>query len=215
MPVTTQPATTQIESRIVVLSFYREAELHGSRLLLNLMNHLLDGETQTKLTRHVADETRHAWLLTRRIAELGGSPRDIGEAGYQRQLGRSVGLPRDVIDLLVLTLVAEERALERYTTQAEHPAVDAATREVFCAVSADERWHVAWVRERLFDLAYEPSYRRAADFSEDLTLQGGGGTSLPDALRSRGGLDISAPAARGGRMRITPDFHFLSELSVW
>ncbi|MFZ1123062.1 MAG: ferritin-like domain-containing protein [Candidatus Binataceae bacterium] len=148
--------TTQIESRmILVLSFYREAELQGSRLLLKLMNHLRDGETQAKLTRHVADETRHAWLLTRRIAELGGSPRDIGEAGYQRQLGRSVGWPHDVIDLLALTLVAEERALDRYITQAEHPAIDAATREVFRAVSADEQWHIAWVRERLFDLAYE------------------------------------------------------------
>lgn len=147
--------TTQIENRILVLSFYREAELHGSRLLLNLMNHLRDGETQAKLTRHVADETRHAWLLTRRIAELGGSPRDIGQAGYQRQLRLGVGLPRDVVDLLALTLVAEERALERYTAQAEHPAVDAATREVLRAVSADERWHITWVRERLFDLACE------------------------------------------------------------
>jgi len=144
---------TDVEKRILVLSFYREAELHGSKLLLNLMNHLRDGETQSKLARHIADETRHAWLLTRRIVELGGSPRNIGEAGYQRQLGRSIGLPRDVIDLLILTLVAEERALDRYTTQAEHPAVDAATRDVFRAVSADEGWHIAWIRERLFDLA--------------------------------------------------------------
>jgi len=49
--------------------------------------------------------------------------------------------------------VAGERALDRYTTQAEHPAVDAATRDVFRAASADEGWHIAWIRERLFDLA--------------------------------------------------------------
>lgn len=148
---------TQIENRILVLSFYREAELHGSRLLFNLMNHLRDGETQAKLTRHIADETRHAMLLTRRIVEMGGAPRDIGELSYQRQLGQRVGLPRDVIDLLALTLVAEERALDRYTTQAEHPAVDATTRDVFRAVSADEQWHISWIRERLYDLADERS----------------------------------------------------------
>ncbi len=158
--------TTAIESKILVLSFYREAELYGSKLLLNMMNHLRDGETQAKLTRHIADETRHAWLLTRRIVELGGSPRDIGAAGYQRQLGRSVGLPRDVMDLLALTLVAEERALDRYTAQADNPAVDGATREIFRAVSADEGWHIAWVRERLFDLAYERSIEEQQIFQK-------------------------------------------------
>lgn len=149
--------TTGIESEIIVLSFYRAAELHGARLLLNLMNHLRDGETQAKLTRHIADETRHAWLLTRRIAEVGGVPREVGADGYQRQLGRGIALPRDVIDLLALTLVAEERALARYTFQAEHPAVAAATREVFRAVSADEQWHIDWVRQRLFALSDQRS----------------------------------------------------------
>jgi bacterioferritin (cytochrome b1) len=107
------------------------------------MNHLRDGETQSKLARHIADETRHAWLLTRRIVELGGSPRNIGEAGYQRQLGSSIGLPRDVIDLLALTLVAEERALDRYTTGAEHPAV------VFI--------HQVWAESRRNSLGFLPS----------------------------------------------------------
>ena len=157
------------------------------------MNHLRDGETQAKLTRHVADETRHAWLLTRRIAELGGSPRDIGEAGYQRQLGRSVGWPHDVIDLLALTLVAEERALDRHIAQAEHPAIDAATREVFRAVSADEQWHIAWVRERLFDLAYERNIDEPRIF-QSIALQGGGRAALCNAPGSRGGLGVNAPA---------------------
>jgi bacterioferritin (cytochrome b1) len=140
---------------IWVLSFYREAEQQGARLLLNLMNRLHDSETQQKLTRHLADETRHAWLITRRITELGGTPQDLGAFGYQSQLRLAIGLPHNIIDLLILTLVAEERALDRYTAEAKHPAIDAATREVFRAVSADEQWHITWIRNRLFALADE------------------------------------------------------------
>jgi len=136
----------------LIMSFYRDAELQGARLLLNLHHHLLDGDSQTKLTRHLADETRHAWLWTKRIIDLGATPISIAD-GYQRRLGLRIGIPKGPLDLLALTLIAETRAIERYQAHARKPGVDAATLEVLKAVSADELWHLAWIEEKMHKLA--------------------------------------------------------------
>ena len=37
------------------------------------------------LSRHLADETRHAWLWTERILEIGGEPQKLDD-GYQVRL---------------------------------------------------------------------------------------------------------------------------------
>lgn len=131
-----------------LLSYYRDAELHGAALLLRLIRMMPDdGEAQVELTRHVAEETRHAWLWTRRIAELGGAPVPIG-SGYQARIGMRV-IPRSVADLLALTVVVEERSFARYEEHAAREDVDVATRKVLQAVAKDEAWHVAWVRRKL------------------------------------------------------------------
>ena len=38
--------------------------------MFNLIGHMRDGDSQLKMSKHLADETRHAWLWTRRIADL-------------------------------------------------------------------------------------------------------------------------------------------------
>lgn len=131
-----------------LLSYYRDAELRGAGLLLRLIAMMPDDpDAQVKLTRHVAEETQHAWLWTKRITELGGAPVTIG-AGYHARLGMRI-VPRSVIDLLALTIVVETRSLTRYQEHAARPDVDEATREVLRAVCGDERWHIAWMREKL------------------------------------------------------------------
>ncbi|MGO9606423.1 MAG: ferritin-like domain-containing protein [Candidatus Binataceae bacterium] len=140
------------EKLIVIMNFYRDAELRGARLLLNLHRHLHDADSQFKLTRHLADEARHAWLWTRRITEVGGVPGTIAN-GYQHRLGLRIGVPKDTLELLALTLVAENRALDRYSTHAERPHVDLGTLAVLKAVSGDEQWHLAWIREKLREIA--------------------------------------------------------------
>src|SRR5262249_1880450 len=51
-----------------VLSYYRDAELRGAALLMRLLNMTQDdSDAQFNLPKHVADETRHAWLWTKRI----------------------------------------------------------------------------------------------------------------------------------------------------
>ena len=59
---------------IEMMSYYRDAELHGATLLLRLIKMMDDADAQVKLSLHLAEETHHAWLWTNRIKELGGEP---------------------------------------------------------------------------------------------------------------------------------------------
>ena len=61
--------------------------------IYRLLRILDDAESQVLLSEHLADETRHAWLWTERIRELGGAPLPIVD-GYQVRIGRRAGVPR-------------------------------------------------------------------------------------------------------------------------
>ena len=131
---------SSIEKQILIFSFYRDAELRGARLLFNLIGHLDDADSQVKMSKHLSDETRHAWLWTKRIADLGGCPIHVDD-GYQRRLGLRTGVPKTIVDLLALTVVVEERAQSRYNAHVALPNVDAETMEVLHSVTEDETWH--------------------------------------------------------------------------
>jgi bacterioferritin (cytochrome b1) len=151
-----------LEKQILIFSFYRDAELRGARLLFNLLNHLDDGEAQLKMSQHLAEETRHAWLWTKRIADLGGTPMKIDD-GYQRRLGLRTGVPKTIIDLLALTVVVEERAQSRYNAHLALPNVDPETREVLKAVTKDESWHLAWIEKQMREIAHAQGQDAQAD----------------------------------------------------
>jgi bacterioferritin (cytochrome b1) len=150
------------EKLILIFSFYRDAELRGARLLFNLLGHLKDGDSQLKMAKHLADETRHAWLWTRRIADLGGAPTAIPD-GYQRRLGLRTGVPKTLVELLALTVVVEERAQSRYMAHAALPNVDEATREVLKAVTEDETWHLSWIEKKMREIARNEGSEQDAD----------------------------------------------------
>jgi len=140
------------ELEILTYSYYRDAELRGSNLLYRLMRVLKDGESQLALSEHLADETRHSWLWTERIKELGATPVPI-EDGYQVRIGRRAGVPRHPVDLLALTVVVEQRALRRYQEHLKRGDVPARTLEVLRAVSKDEGWHIDWIRRKAREIA--------------------------------------------------------------
>src|ERR1700692_3873103 len=150
------------EKQILIFSFYRDAELRGARLLFNIIGHLKDGDSQLKMTKHLSDETRHAWLWTRRIADLGGSPVLVPD-GYQRRLGMRIGVPRGIVEVLGLTVVVEERAQSRYMAHAALPNVDEATLEVLKAVTEDETWHLSWIERKMREIAREEGSEEIAD----------------------------------------------------
>ena len=133
-------------------SYYRDAELRGATLLLKLMMRIDDAEAQVKLSRHLADETRHAWLWTKKIADMGATPVRV-EDGYQTRIGHEVGIPKTLIDLFALTVVVEERAQQRYLEHARRPDCDPGTLEILHEVTKDEKWHIGWIKNKLKDLA--------------------------------------------------------------
>jgi bacterioferritin (cytochrome b1) len=141
-----------VAREILVYSYYRDAELRGSNLLYLLLRVLGDGESQVALSEHLADETRHAWLWTERIRELGGSPIPIDD-GYQVRIGQRAGRPRKAVELLALTVVVEQRALRRYQEHLRRRDVPERTLEVLRSVTKDEGWHIDWVRKKARELA--------------------------------------------------------------
>jgi len=150
------------EKQILIFSFYRDAELRGARLLFNLLGHMKGGEAQLKMTAHLADETRHAYLWTKRISELGGAPIMMDD-GYQRRLGLRTGVPKTLIDLLALTVVVEERAQSRYNAHMALPNVDPETREVLKSVTKDESWHLSWIEKEMREIARAQGSEEQAD----------------------------------------------------
>ncbi len=142
-----------VDPRMIRLySYYRDAELRGATLLLKLTMRVEDTESQIKLSRHLADETRHAWLWTKRITDLGHEPIHVDD-GYQTRIGRAVGIPRSLIDLFALTVVVEERAQQRYIEHSRRPDVDPETLELLHEVSKDETWHIGWIKDELVQMA--------------------------------------------------------------
>src|SRR6202795_639824 len=150
------------ENQILIFSSYRDAELRGARLLFNLIGHLSDSDSQLKMTKHLSDETRHAWLWTRRIADLGGAPVFVAD-GYQRRLGMRIGVPRGIVEVLGLTVVVEERAQSRYMAHAAMPNVDEVTLEVLKGVPEDETWHLSWIEKKMREIAREEGNEDKAD----------------------------------------------------
>lgn len=134
-----------LEHEILTYSYYRDAELHGANLLFLLLRLVDDGKVAANLSRHLADETRHAWLWTERILEIGGEPQKLND-GYQVRLGKRAGRPRNLVDLFCLTLVAEERAVAEYQAALDSGDASEPTRKVLEAVSKDEHWHIQWIQ---------------------------------------------------------------------
>jgi len=136
---------------IELLSYYRDAELHGASLLMRLIKLMDDPDAQVKLSLHLHDETRHAWLWTKRINDLGAKPMKIAD-GYQTRVGLRT-VPRTLLDILALTVVVEERSYSRYQEHLTKHDNDAQTLAVLKEVTNDEKWHMAWIRLKLLELA--------------------------------------------------------------
>jgi bacterioferritin (cytochrome b1) len=137
---------------VEMMNYYRDAELRGASLLLRLIGLMDDDpDAQVKLSLHLAEETNHAWLWTKRISDLGGDPKKVLD-GYQTRIGLRT-VPRTLIDILALTIVVEERAQARYIEHLNNADVDAETREVLQAVTKDEKWHIAWIKGKLDEIA--------------------------------------------------------------
>jgi rubrerythrin len=187
--------TIQHDALIKVFSYYRDAEMRGASLLIKMMARIKDPEAQVLFSRHIHDETRHAWLWTKRIKDEGGLPVEVPD-GYQRRLGKALGVPTSILDLFALTVIVEERAQRRYVDHAASTLCDDKTLAVLSEVTKDEKWHIAWMEDYLVTLAAGPhAEERARDtLSRYRSIEQGVFEEMKELERSWLGFSFSDPA---------------------
>jgi hypothetical protein len=137
------------ENELWLLSFYRTSEISGALLFGRLARSMRPGPVQMDMTQHFADEAQHAAHWTNCLRQLGAEPLKLS-VSYQDQYLEAAGLPMNLMEVLSITQVFEQRVLNQYTRHlhaplGNRPEVDATLRRIM----GDEKWHVKWVRDAL------------------------------------------------------------------
>jgi hypothetical protein len=115
------------------LNFYRNSELHGALLMGRLARSLDDSSLLAHATRHCATEARHAALLSEAIVSLGGRI-DPRIETVQEHYSANGGIPKTLVDLLVLSEVLEKRVLTTYRAHVARAEVPRGVREVLTGI---------------------------------------------------------------------------------
>jgi rubrerythrin len=142
------------ESDRWLLSFYRASETQGALFFGRLARILRDERVVADMTRHFADEARHAHLWTACLGELGASPLQLGRA-YQDAYLEAAGLPASLMEVLALTHVFERRVMRQYAEHARRPGLAPPVARTLALIMEDERRHVRWVGDALNRLRAE------------------------------------------------------------
>lgn len=136
------------ESDRWLLSFYRASETQGALFFGRLARVVRDERVVADMTRHFADEARHAHLWTRCLADMGSPPLQLPRA-YQDAYLEAAGVPASLMEVLALTHVFERRVMRQYAAHARRPSVAAPIAGTLAFIMEDERWHVRWVGDAL------------------------------------------------------------------
>jgi bacterioferritin (cytochrome b1) len=135
-----------------LLNFYRNSELQGALLMGRLARTMSGTALVTNMTRHCATEAHHAALLSELISELGGDV-DTHIETMQEHYAREGGLPKELVDLLVLSETLEHRVLVSYREHIAAPGTDARIRRVLEEILHEEEEHGegedAWLEQAL------------------------------------------------------------------
>lgn len=135
-----------------LLSFYRSSEISGALFFGRIARTLSTSPIAGELSRHFADESQHAWLWTDCIQQLGAKPLAI-EAVYQDRYLAAAGLPANLMEVLALTQVFEQRVIRQYAQHSRADGLAPAIRATLGRIMQDEKWHIRWVRRALAEQA--------------------------------------------------------------
>ena len=136
------------EHELWVLSFYRTSEIVGSLFFGRLARSLSPGQIQIDMTKHFADEALHAHYWTQCIESLGAEPVKTKQA-YQDQYLEAAGMPANLMEVLAITHIFEQRVIKQYATHSKELALRPEVKETLYKIMDDEKWHIQWVREAL------------------------------------------------------------------
>jgi len=106
------------------------------------------------LTRHFADEAQHARYWTDCIQRLGAEPLRL-DAAYQDRYLEAAGMPVNLMEVLAITQVFEQRVINQYARHARAPDVQPEIRDTLDRIMQDETWHLQWVRQALVSMEGE------------------------------------------------------------
>jgi tRNA isopentenyl-2-thiomethyl-A-37 hydroxylase MiaE len=135
-------------SRYWRLNWYRQSELEGALLLGRLTRHVSDPDLVRRLTRHCADESRHALLWSRTLEAL-GLPIVRIRRSYQSFYLDETPAPRTLVEVLALTHVFEQRVHAHFTHELQQPGWPERVRRTFRTMLKDERGHLDWIAQWL------------------------------------------------------------------
>lgn len=127
-----------------LLNWYRQSELEGALLLGRMVRHADDPAVVSELTRHAADEARHAWLWQRTIAQLDLQPVRIFRS-YQSFYGEEGVMPQRLADVLALTHIFERRVDREFSEQIRDAELPDSVLRTFRALLRDEQRHLDWI----------------------------------------------------------------------
>jgi hypothetical protein len=130
------------------LNWYRQSELEGALLLGKMVRQVSDAHLVRQLTKHCADEARHAWLWERTLIALGLDTVRISRS-YQSLYLDETGPPRSLPEVLGLTHIFEHRVHRQFTEELEEPGLPTPMRRTLAALLRDEAGHLEWIGEWL------------------------------------------------------------------
>ena len=139
------------DDELWTLSYYRLSEITGSLFFGRVLRTLGDSAHCGDLTKHYADEAQHAWAWTDCLRRLDRTPLKLDRA-YQDQYAQVIGAPANLMEVLAVTQVFEQRVIGQYARHLKRPGLAAPVRATLEAIMDDERWHLAWVRAALKDM---------------------------------------------------------------
>jgi hypothetical protein len=126
------------------LNWYRQSELEGALLLGRMVRAANDSFLVQRLTRHAADEARHAAIWADAIAEA-DLPMIRIFRSYQSLYGEHGGMPVGMQEVLAFTQIFERRVHKRFTSELHQSDLPASARKAFEIMIADESDHLEWV----------------------------------------------------------------------
>ena len=126
------------------LNWYRQSELEGALLLGRMIRHVTDPYLVGQLTRHCADEARHAWLWARTLEALDLMTVRIRRS-YQSFYLDEISAPRSLTEVLALTHVFEQRVDRHFTGELRRPGLPDAVRRTLGILLRDEQDHLDWI----------------------------------------------------------------------
>ena len=147
-----------------LLNWYRQSELEGALLLGRMVRHTTDAVVIAELTRHAADEARHAWLWQQTIAQLDLDAVRILRS-YQSFYSDDGVVPQSLGDVLALTHVFEQRVDREFTEQLGDSDLPEPMRRTFRALLRDEQRHLDWIARWL---AEQPSLHATLELYKEV-----------------------------------------------